>query len=142
MERNSGEKDNDYHGRSGVWVGMWATSFPPSLCLVFFFFFFTIVSNGVDRMRLPCSALNVKVVRKSKQARTKRQEKPMSHVCSDRSSLSSSFLLVLLCHVSGVETALSGKANDWRNWEHVVLDLFSNLKNSKDTRVSFGEPLG
>ena len=29
-----------------------------------FFFFFTIVSNGVDRMRLPSSALNVKVVRK------------------------------------------------------------------------------
>ena len=24
-------------------------------------------------------------------------------------------------------TALSGKANDWRNREHVVLDLFSNL---------------
>ena len=24
-------------------------------------------------------------------------------------------------------TALSGKANDWRNREHVVLDLFSNF---------------
>ena len=55
--RNSGEKDNDYHGRSGVWVGMWATNFP-SLCL--FFFFFTMISNGVDRMR----------VRKAKQERT------------------------------------------------------------------------
>ena len=28
-------------------------------------------------------------------------------------------------------TASSDKANSWRNREHVVLDLFSNLKNGK-----------
>ena len=28
-------------------------------------------------------------------------------------------------------TALSGKANDWRNWGHVVLNLFSHLKTGK-----------
>ena len=69
--------------------------FSPSLRLVFFFF--TMVSNGVDRMRFPCSALNVKVVRNSKQARTnhRRNHDPLEggHVCSDRSSLSSSLLL-------------------------------------------------
>ena len=37
--------------------------FSPSLCLVFFFF--TMVSNGVDTVRVPCGALNVKVVRDS-----------------------------------------------------------------------------
>ena len=37
-------------------------------------------------------------------------------------------------------SSFPSKANDWRNREHVVLDLFSNLK-WKDPRVSFGEPL-
>ena len=32
--------------------------------------------------------------------------------------------------------ASSGKANDWRNREHVVLDFFSNLKKGKDPRIS------
>ena len=47
---------------------------------------------------------------------------------------------VLCCAVSGVEH-LSGKTNDWRNREHLVLDLFSNLKKGKDPRVSSGGPL-
>ena len=72
-----------------------------SLTLCFVFFFVTMVSNGVDRMRLQCSALNVKVVRKSKQART--NDRRNHDVCSDRSSLPSSFILVSLSHVSGVE---------------------------------------
>ena len=45
---------------------MWATS----LHLLCVLFFFTMVSHGVDTMRFPCSALNVKVVRNWKQART------------------------------------------------------------------------
>ena len=48
----------------------WACGRRVFLVSVSCFFFFTMVSNGVDRMRLPCSALNVKVVRKSKQAQT------------------------------------------------------------------------
>ena len=35
-----------------------------------FFVFFTMVPNGIDTTRFPCSALNVKVVRNSRQART------------------------------------------------------------------------
>ena len=95
----------------GVWVGMWATSFP-RLCVFFTMvsngvdamrfqcsskvrvmrrafphskFFFTVVSNGVDTMRFPCSALNVQVVRNSKQARTndRRHSQNGSHVCSE-----------------------------------------------------------
>ena len=38
-----------------------------SLCFVLFF---AMAANGVDTMRFPCGALNVKVVRNSKQART------------------------------------------------------------------------
>ena len=38
-------------------------------------------------------------------------------------------------------TASSGKANDWRNREHVVLDLFSNWKCVR-FKGFFGEPLG
>ena len=38
-------------------------------------------------------------------------------------------LCAVLCGVeSGNSTALSGKANDLRNREHVVLDLFSNFE--------------
>ena len=37
-------------------------------------------------------------------------------------------------------TALSGKANDWRNRWHVYLNLFSNLKMGKIEKF-FGEPL-
>ena len=37
-------------------------------------------------------------------------------------------------------TALSGKANDWRNQEHVVLDRFSKLENVWDPRDTLGEP--
>ena len=38
-------------------------------------------------------------------------------------------------------TAPSGKANDWRNRERAVFDLFSHLKMGKDPVVTFGEPL-
>ena len=37
-------------------------------------------------------------------------------------------------------TASSGKANDWRNREHVVLDLFSNW-HCVESKGFFGEPL-
>ena len=37
-------------------------------------------------------------------------------------------------------TAFSGKANEWRNREHVVLDLFSNFKCTR-SKGFFGEPL-
>ena len=37
-------------------------------------------------------------------------------------------------------TSTSGKANDGRNREHVVLDLFSNLKCVK-FKGFYGEPL-
>ena len=30
--------------------------------------------------------------------------------------------------IAGVQQFSSGKANDWSNREHVVLDLFSNFK--------------
>ena len=33
-------------------------------------------------------------------------------------------------------TTLSGKANDWRNRGHVVLDPIPNLKKGKDPKVS------
>ena len=93
VERNRGEKNNDYHGRSECG---WACGRRVFTVSVSCFFFFTMVSNGVDTMRFPCSALNVKVVRNSKQARTndRRNHDPFegSHVCSDRSSLSSSLL--------------------------------------------------
>ena len=35
---------------------------------------------------------------------------------------------------TGVEQLSSGKANDWRNRKHVVLDLFSNLQMGKIQR--------
>ena len=38
-------------------------------------------------------------------------------------------------------TASSGKANDWRNREHVVLDFFSNFTWLKVFRF-FGDPVG
>ena len=45
------------------------------------------LSNGVDTIRSPCSALNVKVERNSKQARVndRRNHDPHNggHVCSD-----------------------------------------------------------
>ena len=41
---------------------------------------------------------------------------------------------------SWIWTALSSKANDWRNREHVVLDRFSNLKCGR-SKSFFGEPL-
>ena len=44
-----------------------------TLCFVLFF---TMVSNGVDTMRFPCSALNVKVVRNFKTSADKQQEQP------------------------------------------------------------------
>ena len=47
----------------------------------------TMVSNGVDTMRFPCSALNVKVVRHWKQARVNDRRNHDSHdgghVCSE-----------------------------------------------------------
>ena len=82
-----------------MWVGMWATSL-----LRFFscFFFFTMVSNGVDTMRFPCSALNVKVVRNSKQARTsgRRNNDPHcgGHVCSE-------------CQSGSKQVRVNGKSN-------------------------------
>ena len=48
--------------------------FSPSLCLVFFFFF-TVVSNGVDRMRLQCGSEG-QSGEKAKASADKRQEKP------------------------------------------------------------------
>ena len=40
-------------------------------------------------------------------------------------------LCVSLRHVSGVEQLHQVKASDWRNREHVVLDLFSNFEMGK-----------
>ena len=47
IERNRGDKDNDYHGRSGCGWACGRRVFPVSVSC---FFFFTMVSNGVDRM--------------------------------------------------------------------------------------------
>ena len=47
MERNSGEMDNDYHGRSGVGEDV---SEVFALSVFFLFCFFTRVSNDVDTM--------------------------------------------------------------------------------------------
>ena len=51
---------------------------------------------------------------------------------------------VVLCVVSRKKklssTASSGKANDWRTRERVVLDLFSNLEWER-SKSFFGEPL-
>ena len=43
----------------------------------------------------------------------------------------SRLVLPMFLQESWRRTALSGRANDWRNREHVVLDLFSNLNMGK-----------
>ena len=108
---------------------------------------------SVVTMGFPCTALNVKVVRNSKQARTNDRRNHdshnCSHVCSDRSSLSSSFLLfscscfgvfcvvlccavlhcaVLLCHVSGVEQLYQARRLIAGIGNVLCSTYFSNLK--------------
>ena len=61
----------------------------------------------------PCTAQNVKAARNSKQTRV-----------NDRGNHDS----VIFVQCSECQ---SGEANDWRNREHVVLDLFSTLKMEK-----------
>ena len=79
--QNSGEMDNDYHGR---WGWGWACGRRVFTVSVFFS---TMISNGVDTLRFPRSALNVKVVRNWKQARTNDMSNcdPHNggHVCSE-----------------------------------------------------------
>ena len=54
--------------------------------------------------------------------------------------LSGCVLCVVSLKIKWSSTASSGKANDWRTRERVVLDLFSNLEWVR-TKVSFCEPL-
>ena len=84
IERNRGETNNEYHGRLGCG---WACGRRVFTVSVSCFFFFTVFSNGVDTLRFPCSALNVKVVRNSKQVwtndRRNHDSHNGSHVCSE-----------------------------------------------------------
>ena len=74
-------------------------------CLHIFQFFLekkTLVSNGVDTMRFPCTAPNVKVVRNSKQARvngkSNHDSHNGSHVCSE-------------CQSGSKQARVNGKSN-------------------------------
>ena len=77
-------------------MGMWATRFP------IFQVKKTMVSNGVDTLRFPCSALNVKDVRNSKHARTNDRRNHDSHngshVCPE-------------CQSGSKQARVNGKSN-------------------------------
>ena len=78
-----GERGQCVSWKVRAWTDMWVTISCVVLCLSSS----TMVSNGVDTIRSPCSALNVKVVRNSKQARVNDKRNHDSHegsrVCSE-----------------------------------------------------------
>ena len=61
IERNRGERGNDYHGRSGCGWAFGRRVFSVSVSC---FFFFAMVSNGVDTMQSQCSS-KVRVTRRA-----------------------------------------------------------------------------
>ena len=147
-ERDTGEKDDDYHGRSGCGWACGRRVFPV------FVFFFTMVSSGVDTMRFRCSALNVKVVRNSKQARRNDRRNHDSQmvatpaltaflfhlplfsclapVCGVGGVCLCACLCVSLRHVSGVEQLYQAR----RMIGGVENMLFSTYSQTKDPVVT------